>query len=363
MVIGRIIVCFISASLLFQSALLAQSKKAMFWVKREKGAVQCMLCPRRCFIPEGQKGICRTRQNIKGVLFTLNYNNPVAVHNDPIEKKPFFHVWPGARALSIALAGCNMRCLFCQNWQISQAEPGQLPSYNLSPQQAVDLAKEHNIDWIVYTYSEPTVFYEYMLETARKAKQAGLMNGMHSCGYINPEPLKQLLPYMDAVNIDLKGFSEEFYNKIGLMASIRPVLESLKIIKGSGVWLEITCLIIPGVNDSPDKVREMSKWIVENLGGDVPVHFSRFYPQYKMTNLPPTPVSVLERCAEIAREEGIRYVYIGNVPGHNREDTYCPFCGRLLIDRDGYDIIENNIENGKCKFCGKEIPGLWREQR
>ncbi len=355
--------CVFVGLLAFSPFSFAEKKEAMFWKAERDNAVRCLLCPRKCLIPKGKRGICRTRENVNGRLWTLNWNNPVAVHNDPIEKKPFFHVWPGARALSIALAGCNMRCLFCQNWQISQIGPDEGPSFHLSPSQIVELAKQYHINWVVYTYSEPTVFYEYMLQSARLAKQNGLMTGMHSCGYINPEPLKELLPYIDAANIDLKGFSEEFYNKIGLMASIEPVLNSLKIIKESGTWLEITCLIIPGVNDSEDKVRQMCRWIVENLGKDVPVHFSRFYPMYKMNNLPPTPVAVLERCATIAREEGLMFVYIGNVPGHNQEDTYCPFCHKLLIDREGYMIKENHIKDGRCEFCGKEIPGLWRGEK
>ncbi len=345
-----------------QDTILAR-EKARFWKALEDKLVQCQLCPRRCVIPLGQRGICGVRENVDGQLYTYGYGNPVAVHIDPIEKKPFFHVWPAARAFSIAVAGCNMRCLFCQNWQISQARPDEVMGYRLSPEEIVKLAEEYNSKWVVYTYTEPTVFYEYMYDTAILVKKAGMFNGMHTCGYVNPEPLRQLLPYIDAVNVDLKGFSEEFYNQMGLMASLEPVLQTLKIIKESGTWLEITNLVIPGFNDSPDVVEKMCNWIVQNLGRDVPLHFSRFYPNHKLANVSPTPVKTLEECVEIAHKAGIRFVYIGNVPGHKYENTYCPKCGQILIRRIGYKVLFNRIQNGHCPYCGEDIPGLWRDAK
>lgn len=332
---------------------------ASFWEKAGNKIVKCLLCPRKCVLKNGQRGICTVRINKEGTLYTLGYGNPVAVHIDPIEKKPFFNVTPGEPTLSIAVAGCNMRCLFCQNWQISQSPPDQTYNYDLTPQQIVDMAIMNNCKYVVYTYTEPTVFYEYMLETAKEAKKRNIRNAMHSCGYINPEPLRELLKYMEAVNIDLKGFSEEFYAKMGLFAQLEPVLETLKIIKEEGVWLEITNLIIPGMNDDPEQIRQMCEWIKENLGDDVPIHFSRFMPTYKLANLPPTPVGTLEKAYDIAKEEGLKYVYIGNIPGHSGENTYCPNCGKKIIERRGYLVRTNSVKDYKCQFCGEEISGRW----
>jgi pyruvate formate lyase activating enzyme len=299
------------------------------------------------------------RINKAGKLYTLGYGNPVAIHIDPIEKKPFFHVSPGEAVFSLAVAGCNMRCLFCQNWQISQSKPDETQNYSFSPEDLVKEAAKNKCKFIAYTYTEPTVFYEYMLDICKEARKKGIKNTMHSCGYINSEPLKELLPYMDAVNIDLKGFSEEFYAKIGLMARLEPVLDTLKTIKQQGVWLEITNLLIPGFNDQPEKIKEMCVWIKDNLGADVPLHFSRFMPAFKLENLPPTPVEKLKEAYDIAKAVGLNYVYIGNVPGCPEESTYCPRCGKVVIKRQGYQIQENNIIKGKCKFCGYEIAGKW----
>lgn len=347
------------------TAVSAEEKKeaplhpASYWDSLTDTALQCLLCPRRCVLVPGQRGVCTVRINKEGKLYTLGYGNPVAVHIDPIEKKPFFHVSPGASVFSLAVAGCNMRCIFCQNWQISQSRPDETENYSLTPEQVVDSAIGNNCRFIAYTYTEPTVFYEYMLDIAKLARQKGIRNTMHSCGYINQIPLMELLQYMDAVNIDLKGFSEEFYAKIGLMAELEPVLETLKTIKQSGVWLEITNLLVPGVNDNPAKIKEMCVWIKDNLGDDVPLHFSRFMPAYKLMNLPPTPVEKLEEAYKIAKDSGLKYVYIGNVPGNDKENTYCPKCKRLIVGRTGYRISEIDIKNGKCKFCGYKISGRW----
>ena len=334
-------------------------KLANYWQPIEGDVVQCLLCPRKCVLGTGQRGVCTVRICKDGKLYTLGYGNPVAIHIDPIEKKPFFHVAPGEPVYSLAVAGCNMRCIFCQNWQISQSRPDETQNYALSPENVVSEAIQNKCKFIAYTYTEPTVFYEYMLDIAKVARQKGIKNTMHTCGYINPEPLKELLKYMDAVNVDLKGFSEEFYAKIGLMAQLEPVLDTLKAIKKQGVWLEITNLLIPGFNDDPAKIKEMCVWIKDNLGPDVPLHFSRFMPAFKLENLPPTPVEKLKEAYDIAKAAGLKYVYIGNLPGAPEESTYCPRCGKVVVKRQGYQIQEDNIIKSKCKFCGYTIAGEW----
>jgi pyruvate formate lyase activating enzyme len=337
----------------------AVPKPAEYWRSVKNNIVQCLLCPRKCVLAVDKRGACAVRINKDGKLYTLGYGNPVAIHIDPIEKKPFFHVAPGESVFSLAVAGCNMRCIFCQNWQISQARPDETENYNIPPEEVVKKAIESKCKFICYTYTEPTVFYEYMLDIAKLAKKKGLKNTMHSCGYINPEPLKELLKYMDAVNVDLKGFTEEFYTKMSFDAKLKPVLETLKIVKQEGVWLEITNLLIPGLNDDPEKIKEMCVWIKENLGDDVPLHFSRFMPAYRLENLPPTPVEKLEEARKIAISVGLKYVYVGNMPGHEWENTYCPNCGKILVKRIGYQVLENYIKSGKCKFCGYGIAGRW----
>jgi len=316
---------------------------------------------RRCTLRDGQRGICTVRVNLGGALYTLGYGNPVAVNIDPIEKKPFFHVVPGSRAFSLAVAGCNMRCLFCQNWQISQSKPDEVPAIDLPPDAVVREAISSGCGSIVFTYTEPTVFYEYMLDIAKLAKENGLLTGMHTCGYINPEPLAELLPYMDAVNVDLKGFSREFYQKMGLLAELEPVLETLRAVRKAGVWLEITNLLIPGQNDDPQMVRAMCAWIKDALGADVPIHFSRFMPSFQLQNLPPTPFRTLLESREIARETGLQYVYIGNMPANDAENTYCPGCGDLVIGRRGYAITAMHMHGGACASCGHPIPGIWHD--
>ena len=333
--------------------------EAMYYHQRPDKVVQCQLCPNRCIIPNLGRGLCSVRINLEGKLYSLVYGKPVAVHVDPIEKKPLSHFLPGTTAFSISSAGCNLGCLFCQNWQISQVKPEEAEHRNIEPEKLVELAIEAKSPTIAYTYTEPTIFYEYMLATAKLAKKKGLRNIMHSCGYINPAPLKELLKYMDACNIDLKGFSEEYYRQMS-NGRLAPVLEALKTVKHQGVWLEITNLVVPGKNDDPKMVRAMCKWIKTNLGPDVPLYFSAFYPQYRLQNLPPTPIDTLEKAYAIAKDEGLNYVYIGNAFGHVKEHTYCPKCGRIVIKRLGFSVEENNALNGKCRFCGHRIAGVWR---
>ena len=334
-------------------------KEASFYEKLKNNYVRCLLCPKYCIISPGKLGFCRARKNINGVLYSLGYSKPCAVAVDPIEKKPFFHFLPGTKAFSIASAGCSLRCKYCQNWQISQFSPEQTKNYYLPPSKVVEYAKKYKCSSIAYTYSEPVNFYEYMIDTAKIAKKEGIKNVVHTAGYINPKPLENLCPYIDAVNVDLKGFNEKFYKNI-CGADLNTVLNTLKILKKHKIWIEITNLIVPGYNDKPEEIKKMCLWIKENLGPGTPVHFSRFYPKYKMLHLPSTPVKTLEKAVEIAKKAGLKYVYIGNVPGHKFENTYCPKCGKILIKRIGFTVIENNIVNGKCKFCGEKIEGVWK---
>ncbi|MFH1397435.1 MAG: AmmeMemoRadiSam system radical SAM enzyme [Candidatus Omnitrophota bacterium] len=335
-----------------------QPKEALYYQKLDKKSVQCQLCPRNCVISAGKRGFCGIRENRDGKLYALSYSKPVAIHVDPIEKKPLFHFLPGSRAFSVATAGCNLKCNFCQNWEISQKIPEEVNFVYMAPEELVRQAAASGARSIAYTYTEPTIFYEYMLDTARRAKLQGLKHVMHSSGYINEEPLKELCLYLDGANIDLKGFSEEFYAKM-CQGALEPVLKSLKVLKNAGVHLEITNLVIPGANDDPELIKKMCLWIKDNLGADTPLHFSRFYPLYKLSSLSPTPLEALERARQIAIDAGLKYVYIGNLAGHQAENTNCPKCLKQVIGRQGYIITENNLEKGRCKFCGEKIEGIW----
>lgn len=319
--------------------------------------VQCELCPNSCVLLNGQHSKCRARMNKDGKLYSLVYGKPCAVHVDPIEKKPFSHFLPGTTAFSIATAGCVLDCKFCQNWQISQAKPEDTDTYNLPPEKVVSLAKSYQCRSIAYTYTEPTVFYEYMYDTSIIAKKNDIKNTIHSCGYINEKPLRTLSKYLNAANIDLKGFSEDFYSRI-CNGSLKPVLNSLVILKDENVWLEITNLVIPTLNDNMKTIRDMCKWILKNLGPNVPVHFSRFFPNYKLTNLPPTPLETLIEARKTAMDTGLLFLYIGNIR-HEGESTFCPKCKKMLIERIGYFVKQNNIVNGMCRFCKTSIPGIW----
>lgn len=333
--------------------------EARYYKKLEGGSVQCLLCPHQCEVSKGDRGECGVRENRNGTFYTLNYGRPCALHVDPVEKKPLFHVLPGSRAFSLATAGCNLNCLFCQNWQISQARPEEIDYKKMSADEIVQRAKEMDCPLIAYTYSEPTIFFEYMLEIAKKAHDKGLVNTCHSNGYINPEPLAELSEFMDAANIDLKGFNEKYYSEI-CGGELQPVLRTLKKIKKKGIHLELTNLVVPSKNDQMDGIRNMSKWIKTELGPDVPLHFSRFYPRYKLRNLPPTPEETLKRARDIAMEEGLYFVYIGNIqPGHGAENTYCPQCKKIVVERRGYSDQRIDLKGGECPNCGRSISGLW----
>lgn len=319
--------------------------------------VQCELCPTECVLENYQVGGCRTRINKDGVLYSLVYGKPCAVAIDPIEKKPFFHFLPGTSAFSIATAGCVLGCKFCQNWQISQASPETVDSRDLPPADVVRQAAYYGCRSITYTYTEPTVFYEYMYDTAVIARQYGIKNTMHSCGYINQTPLRKLAKLLDAADIDLKAFTEDFYSRI-CGGRLQPVLDSLVALKQEKVWLEITNLVIPTLNDDPKTMRDMFRWIVKELGPDVPLHLSRFFPHYKLKDLPPTPPETLRDARNIALDAGIRHVYLGNLRSE-AENTYCHRCSKLLIERIGYFIKQNRLRVGACSFCGTKLPGVW----
>ncbi|MBN2185789.1 MAG: AmmeMemoRadiSam system radical SAM enzyme [Candidatus Krumholzibacteriota bacterium] len=336
--------------------------EASFYTRLEDSRVRCGLCPHQCTIPPGGKGICGVRSNIGGTLYSLVYGRPCSIHIDPIEKKPFFHFFPGSSALSLSTVGCNMSCKFCQNWQISQSKPDDISVRFLLPETIVSKAAEQGVRSIAYTYGEPVVFYEYMNDIARIARKAGIFSAVVSNGYYSPEAIKSLCANIDAIKIDLKSFDDSYYRNI-CGASLAPVLDTLKSIKSTGLWLEIVYLMVPTLNDDPVMIREMARWLVENLGPDVPVHFSRFYPAYRLSNLPPTPVASLEKAWEICREEGIRYVYIGNVTDHRAENTFCHNCGKKIISRRGYSIQAIDMVDGKCLHCKSAIPGLWQEAK
>jgi pyruvate formate lyase activating enzyme len=322
-------------------------------------AFVCELCPKHCRITEGHSGDCKSRIVLDGELRAITYGRPCAIHVDPIEKKPLFHFLPGTRILSLAAAGCNLHCKFCQNWTISQVPPEDLSSVDLPPEKVVQAAIAQNCPSVAYTYTDPVIFYEYTLETSKLARDKGLRNATVTAGYINRAPLEVLCRVTDASNTDLKAFSDTFYKEL-CDASLKPVLDGMTLMKERGVWLEVTNLIVPTFNDDLEMIRKMCRWMLANLGPDTPLHFSRFYPMYKMRNLPPTPVEFLMKAREEALQIGLRYVYVGNVLGTGAENTYCPSDGTLLIRRVGYSIPENNLVNGSCPKCGLKIAGVWQ---
>jgi len=337
---------------------ISSPKKAMFYKKLNGETVQCLLCPRECVITDGKRGICRNRENQGGKLYTLVYGMPAVVDIGPIEKAPLYHFIPGHFRLCLTCASCNLRCKQCQNWHLSQKSFEKLDHYSYSPSEIVQQAKKQGLNSVSFTYTEPTVYYEYLYDVSMVARENGMKTSIVSNGYINREPLLKLLEVLDAVKIDLKGFSEEFYKEV-CSASLKPVLESLKTVKSSNVWLEVVNLVIPTLNDDPKMIDEMCRWVKENLGMDTPLHFTRFFPNYQITHFSPTPISSLESAYDIAKKNGLRYVYIGNVPGHTYNSTYCSSCNRNVIYRMNMDVIEMNLVNGKCKFCNSPLQGKW----
>lgn len=332
-------------------------KLAMYQEETARG-IMCQICPNECVLKEGELSKCNNRKVHNSKLYTLAYGNPCSVAVDPVEKKPLYHFFPGSRAFSIATAGCNLVCLNCQNWSISQTSPDKTRNYDMPPEKVVADCGSNKCISIAYTYTEPVTFYEYVLETATLARKAGIKNIMKSNGYINPDPLKKLCGVIDAANIDLKAFTESTYLKL-TGGKLQPVLDSLKVYKDMGVWLEITNLIVPTWTDKQDEIAAMCKWLGENGFKNTPIHFDRFYPLYKLEQLPPTPVEVLENAVKIARGEGLNYIYTGNVPGNEISDTICPSCHQVVVARQGYRITKYNITDGKCNNCGHKIDGVW----
>jgi pyruvate formate lyase activating enzyme len=356
-------ICLSTLALPVQARELARDtveRREALWYRRlddGRGTVRCQLCPRRCTIPAGETGFCRARKNFSGRLSSLGYNLPCSLNVDPVEKKPFFNFYPGSRSFSLACAGCNLRCKFCQNWEISQISPLQASNRYTTISQLPAMATGQGCRSIAFTYTEPTTYFEYMLDAARAARRAGLLAVYHSNGFINPEPLDQLASHLDGANIDLKGFSESFYADM-CAGELAPVLETLKRLKGKGVWLEITNLVIPGYNDSLGTIADMCGWIRRNLGAETPLHFSRFFPLYQLTAVQPTPVKTLEAAREIAMKAGLKYVYVGNVPGHPGNSTYCPTCRKMVIKRAGFSVLARELNGDRCRFCAAKIDGV-----
>ncbi|MHB1294196.1 MAG: AmmeMemoRadiSam system radical SAM enzyme [Anaerolineae bacterium] len=338
--------------------------EAMLYEKLEGERVRCALCAQRCNIPAGKVGLCGVRENRAGVLYTLVYGQAIAEAIDPIEKKPLFHFYPGSTALSIATAGCNFRCTFCQNADISQLphDQGRIAGRALPPETVVADAQRHACRSIAYTYTEPTIFFEYAYDTGRLAHAAGVANVFVSNGYMTPEMLDVAAPageppLIDAANVDLKAFRDAFYRQ-QCGARLQPVLDSLVRMHARGVWLEVTTLIIPGLNDSDEELRDIAGFLVDQLGADTPWHVSRFHPTYKLTNRPPTPPASVERAREIGLEAGLRYVYVGNIPGSDGENTTCPGCGQVVIKRMGFRVLRHDAPGGVCRHCGTPIAGV-----
>lgn len=335
-------------------------REASFYRQLEGKKVACDLCPNRCILNEGQRGLCKVRQNIGGKLYSLVYGKPVTINVDPIEKKPLYHFLPGSRAYSLATAGCNLECKYCQNWDIAQRDPEDLESRDLTAEEVVSEALASNSQVIAFTYNEPVVWYEYMLDIAKLAKQKGLRTVMISSGYINSEPLKNLLPYLDGVKVDFKSFNSEVYREL-IRGNLEPVLESIKIIKKEGEWLELVHLTVPGYTDDISEIKKMCQWIKDNVGDSVPLHFTRFWPKFKLLNLPPTPEETLKKAREICLDLGLKYVYTGNIEDEEGSATYCPDNKKAVIKRNGFFIQENLVDkSGQAAGCPSTIPGVWQ---
>jgi len=324
----------------------------------KQGIVKCLLCAQECMLKQGERGLCRARVNVRGTLRTLVYGRPVTMHVDPIEKKPFYHYLPGASAFSLATAGCPLSCKFCQNWEISQARPEDFSGRFIPPEGIVQATRGRGVPVIAFTYNEPTVFIEYLTDIARLGRKQEIRSVLISCGFMNKAPLDEMCSVLDAIKIDLKGFSKNFYRQV-CSAELEPVLRSIKQVAKSGVHLEIVNLVVPTLNDSEQMLKDLAEWVVGEVGPDVPIHFTRFHPDYQMLNLPPTPVATLERAYNIAKAEGIRYPFVGNVPGHPGNHTHCPNCGKAVIRRTGFFVTEKHLKDGCCEYCNEAIAGVW----
>jgi pyruvate formate lyase activating enzyme len=330
-------------------------KEAAFWKPTKNNVVQCLLCPHHCIIAPENHGICGVRKNENGKLFTLIYGSCSSVADDPIEKKPLYHFYPGSTVLSLGSVGCTFRCEHCQNYSISMATPEKFFFEEIPPESVADLAKDHCCRGVAWTYNEPTIWHEYTLDSAKLVKKAGLYTVYVTNGYIEEDPLKELAPYLDAMNIDVKAFHEDFYKTV-CKAKLAPVLKTCERAKHLGIHLELTYLIIPGLNDNLSEIAGFCQWVKEKLGADTPVHFSRFHPEYKMSNTPETPSSILLDAYKKAKENDLQYVYLGNIPHGDYDNTLCPSCGNLLVERFGFSSELKGIANKRCTKCGAVIP-------
>ena len=333
------------------------SKEGLYWTTTPRGP-KCLICPNECVIKEGETGVCHNRTNYQGKIYSMAYGNPCAVNIDPIEKKPFNHFLPGSKAFSIGTAGCNLACMNCQNWTISQVSPKETRNYDLMPDKLVEQALAAKCQSIAYTYSEPISFYEYTLDSAKLARQAGIKNVLVTAGYIHQEPLRNWCKYIDAARVDLKSFSNDIYMKLSAGA-LQPVLDTLKTFAELGVWLEIINLVVPSWTDNLDLIKRMCGWLVENGLANYPLHFDRFHPDYKLTQLSATPIGILTQAREIALASGMKYVYIGNVPGLDGQNTICPKCKQVVVERRGFTVVKNDLVKGCCPKCGEKIAGVW----
>ena len=326
---------------------------------KTEAAATCGICPKACRLELGQSGDCRIRMNVDGQVRAVTYGPPCSMQVDPIEKKPFFHFLPGTRVFSLATAGCNLHCKNCQNWEISQSPPTDLPTYDLLPEQVPEMAQKHRCPTVAYTYTEPLVYYEYTYDCASACKLAGLRNAMVTAGYVNPDPLRRLCKVIDAASLDIKAMSDLFYRE-HCAASLAPVLRGIEIMKEEGLHLELSNLVVPTLNDTDELFRDLCRWVVGHVGAETPFHFLRFFPLHRMTHLPPTPAETLLRAREIARAEGLKHVYIGNLDLPQGEDTFCAACASLLIRRHRYVLTENRVKDGKCPDCGHALQGVWK---
>ncbi len=335
--------------------------EARWWQKQDDGRILCTLCPRYCKIGEGQIGFCYIRQNIDGKLYSTGYGRPTGFAIDPIEKKPLNHFYPGSTILSFGTAGCNLGCKFCQNWSISKAKLDELNALYVTPEEVISLAKKYKTPSIAYTYNDPTIFGEYVIDISRLAKEENIKNVMVTAGYIDKEARKDVYRYIDAANVDLKAFTEQFYHKI-TFSHLNYVLDTLLWLKNeTGIWFEITTLLIPNENDSDEEIKLMTEWIVKNLGDEVPLHFTAFHPDFKMLNKSKTPSSTLEQARKIAITQGIKYCYLGNIHHEIGQSTYCHNCKEVVIKRDWHSVLKINLKNGKCNNCGQNVAGIFAE--
>ncbi len=333
-------------------------RRSPFFTSQGGGRVRCDLCPHSCVLAPGERGRCRVRENRDGRGYTLVHGNPCTVQLEPVERKPFYHVFPGSRSFSVATAGCNLECGFCEVWDTALVAPEDVYAFDLPADAIVPLAQQAGARSVAYTLGEPVAYFEYMAAIGARAREAGLLSLVHSAGFINAAPLERLCAVIDGANIDLKSFDPSFYRRV-CGGELGPVLETLTTLRSAGVHLEVTNIVIPGLNDDVGMIREMCAWVVEELGRDTPLHFSRFYPLYRLANLPPTPVSTLDRARAAALESGLRHVYVAKVPGHEGEDTFCHGCGRVVISRVGFMIEAVELDDGRCRFCNAAIAGIW----